>query len=955
MKSFHYCIVFIILTKYFISYSDGLAVMSIDLGSEFMKIAIVKPGVPMEIALNIESRRKTPLVVSLKDDERLFSDPAMGVAVKNPKSAYLYLLDVIGKKIGNPLVEMYRKRFPYYEIVKDDRESILFQHDSETAFSVEELLGMILNNSRTIAEKFADQPIKDVVITVPPFFTQAERRAIQRSASMVGLNVLQLMNDNTAAALNFGVFRYNSFNATERIYMFYDMGGTSTTATIVGYSTTKVKDRGIAETAPQLVVKGVGFDRTLGGREFDFRIRDLLVELFMEQHKGLDPTTSPRSMNKFLKEAKRVKQVLSANTETFSQIEGVFKDQDFRAKVTRSKFEEMSADLFDRVAGPVNQALKSSSVTLDEIESVLVLGGGFRIPKVQEILLSTVKKPELSKNINADEAAAMGAVYQAARMSKGFRVKNFVVKDASAYPIEVTFERPLKNEKGEQTGEFKTVKRTLFHRNNVVPQKKVMTFNKNTEDFKFAVSYGDISFLPEHQQSMLGSSHLMNVQVKGVVESFKKHESDEVDSKGIKAYFMLDETGILSLEKIESVFEKAPEPEKEEPSTFAKLGSKISSFFTGSSSETEETSEGTKEQGKKVEEEKEEQLKNNDHESEKSENGDEMKKTDGEANKKADEKDTDNASNDTKDQKAKNDETEKAKSREKENEKPKNEKKEEKKPEEKKLNEEKVKNASEKVNSTSENPTPPKPLKPVIVREALEVLPEIVDFQEMSSERFEFAVTRLKNLRARDDAKIAIAQAKNSVESFLFETRDKLTDEEGEMFMTEEEREKLETTLSEVSEWLDDEGWDTTEEVYNLKLNVLKDASKDFYLRISENKNRPEALENLRRSMNLTATFLSQIAGMKEREDMFTNKDLEDVSKVLNETIEWLYVTEKKQNESKSSDNPVLLVKDITLKTGKLDRELMYLLNKAKYYVPKAKPSDNSTSTNSTEPKIPKI
>ncbi|CAB4005469.1 hypoxia up-regulated 1-like, partial [Paramuricea clavata] len=961
VRCFSGVILLAILTLYSISYTDGLAVMSVDLGSEFMKIAIVKPGVPMEVALNIESRRKTPLVVSMKDDERLFSDPAMGVAVKSPKSAYRYLHDLIGKKIDNPLVDMYKKRFPFYDIIKDDRGSILFQHDSETKFSVEELLGMVLNNSREIAEKFADQPIKDIIITVPPFFTQAERRAVQRAASMVGLNVLQLMNDNTAAALNFGVFRYNSFNTTEKIYMFYDMGATSTTATIVGFSTTKVKDRGIAETAPQLIVKGVGFDRSLGGREFDFRIRDHLVKLFMEKHKGLDPTTSPRAMSKFLKEAKRVKQVLSANTETFSQIEGAFNDQDFRAKITRAEFEEMSNDLFDRVADPVTQALKSSSVTLDEIDSVLVLGGGFRIPKVQEILLNAVKKSELSKNINADEATAMGAVYQAARLSKGFRVKNFVVKDANVYPIEVTFDRPLKNNKGEETGEFKTVRRTLFHHNNVVPQKKVMTFNKNTDDFKFAVSYGDVTFLTDMQQSMLGSSHLLDVQVKGVAESFKKHETDKTDSKGIKAYFTLDEAGILALEKIESVFEKIPEPEKEEPSTFAKLGSKISSFFTGSS-DTDGSKEESKDQETKSEETKDSEKKE-DKKSEaesKEDKKEDSGSTKGGEEQKPEEKEGEKASKESQDEEKKNEgnKSEENKSEENKNEEKKDEKTEEQKKEDKKeegksdekkeAKDEKVKNESEK-NKTDEKTEKQAPPKPVTIRETLEVQSEIVDLQEMSSDRFTVAVNRLRNMKARDDAKIANARAKNSVESFLFETRDKLSDEEGETLMTEEEREKLETVLSEVSDWLDDEGLDTTEDVYKAKLKKLKEVSKDFYLRISELKNRPQALENLRRSLNLTGTFLKQIAGMKEKDEIFTNKDLEDVWKVLNETIEWLYTTEKKQNATKPSENPVLLVKDIIQKTGKLDRELMYLLNKAKYYVPKTKPADNSTSTNGTD------
>jgi hypoxia up-regulated 1 len=159
--------------------ADGAAVMSIDFGSEWLKVAIVKPGVPMEIVLNRESKRKTSAAVFLKGDERLFGDEAAASGVRFPKNAYIHLQQVIGKQFDGPHVELYKKRFPYYDLVKDVvRGTVLFQHDSETAFSPEELLGMIFKHCQEIAEAYADHPIKDTVITVPAFFNQAERRAM---------------------------------------------------------------------------------------------------------------------------------------------------------------------------------------------------------------------------------------------------------------------------------------------------------------------------------------------------------------------------------------------------------------------------------------------------------------------------------------------------------------------------------------------------------------------------------------------------------------------------------------------------------------------------------------------------------------------------------------------------------------------------------------------------------
>lgn len=926
--------------SYFISHSDGLAVMSVDLGSQFMKIAIVKPGVPMEIALNQESRRKTPAAVSLKDNERLFSDGAMTVAVKYPKNSYIYLQDVLGKKMSNPLVQQYKKRFPWYDLEEDkETGTVLFRHDSETTFTPEELFGMILNHSRIIAEKFADHPMKDVVLTVPSFFTQAERRAVMRAAKLVGLNVLQIMNANTAVALHYGVFRRASFNTSEKFIMFYDMGATSTVATIVGYSTVKTKDRGITETSPQLSVKGVGFDRTLGGHAMEIRLRDHLIKLFKEQYKTQgDVGQSPRAMAKFLKEAARVKQVLSANTEIFAQIEGAFEDKDFRAKVTREEFEEMCADLLDRVAGPVEHALKSSAITLDEIESVILVGGGTRVPKVQELLLKAVKKSELGKSINTDEAAALGAVYQAAELGKGFKVKKFVVKDANVYPIQVTFERVNKADDGSET--VKHVKRMLYHRMNVFPQKKVMTFNRHLEDFNFHVGYSDLDFLNDEQQSMLGSVNLTTVEVKGVAAALDKH-TPKGESKGVKAFFRIDENGLLNLEKVESVFEKpAEEKPEEEQSTLAKIGSKISSLFGGSTEE--EKKEGKVEEGEKSEKDDEKPEKEEAEKAKEDEKVNEKPTEKGEEKKPEEKKEEEG---DKKDGKEKEDEKVEKESKEKE------EKKEEKGTSEESSDEKKEADKKEE-KSSNKTEEPPKqeekkPSKPVVVREPLDTAQRLEDVANTSEEAFSASVKKLKDLQQKDDAKFANEHAKNLLESHIFDMRDTLDSEVGQLLSTEEEREKIQEALSEASDWLDDEGWDSTADVYDDKLQKLKKQSLDLRARLREHKARPKALEALKNSLNLSRTFLGQVKNLTDKEEIYTTKDLEDLNKVINETTEWLDRSEKKQAELKPQENPVLVVKDIDAKQGKLDRELLYLLNKAKYYVPK--PKVNETASNATK------
>ncbi|KAF2899628.1 hypothetical protein ILUMI_06537 [Ignelater luminosus] len=588
-----------------VTYVNGLAVMSVDLGSESMKIGIVSPGVPMEIVLNKESKRKTPAVVSFRDNVRTFGEDAQTIGIRFPKNSYSYLIDLLAKEINHPVVKLYQSRFPYYKIVEDtQRGTILFQHDEDTFYSPEELIAQLLSRAKEFAEHSAQQPIKECVLTVPGYFNQAERKALLQAAQLANLKVLQLINDYTAVALNYGIFRIKDFNETTQYVMFYDMGASSTSATIVSYQTIKTKERGYLETHPQLSIIGVGYDRTLGGLEIQLRLRDYLAKKFNEMKKtSNDVFKNPRAMAKLFKEAGRLKNVLSANTDHFAQIEGLLDDIDFKLRVTREELEEICQDLFDRVGAPVEQALKMAGLSTEVLNQVVLFGAGTRVPKVQE-KLQKIAGQELAKNINTDEAATMGAVYKAADLSTGFQVKKFITKDGVIFPIQVIFER-------ESEGAIKQVKRILFGLMNPYPQKKIITFNKHTHDFTFNVNYAEFDHLPQNEILNLGALNLTVISLEGVADAINKNKGDNIESKGIKAHFSLDESGVLKLINVELVVEKTvpPEAEKEEEEgPFSKLGSTISKLFTG---ETEpekpvhETPEEKPEEAAEAPEEKE--------------------------------------------------------------------------------------------------------------------------------------------------------------------------------------------------------------------------------------------------------------------------------------------------------------------------------------------------------------
>ncbi|XP_077402735.1 hypoxia up-regulated protein 1 [Vanacampus margaritifer] len=881
-----FCLVLVMLP----SHTDAVAVMSIDLGSEWMKMAIVKPGVPMEIVLNKESRRKTPAVVCLKENERLFGDNALGVTVKNPKTVYRHLQNLMGKKFNNPHIELYQKQFPEHQLQTDPVRSTIYFKDSEKLeYTPEELLGMMLNYSRGLAQDFAEQPIKDAVITVPAFFNQAERRSVLQAAQMAGLKVLQLINDNTAVALNYGVFRRKDIDSTGKNVMFYDMGSGSTSATIVTYQTVKTKESG---TQPQLQIRGVGFDRGLGGFEMDLRLRDHLAGLFNGQKKTTkDVRENHRAMAKLLKEAQRLKTVLSANAEFMAQVEGLIDEIDFKAKVSRAEFEELCADLFERVPHPVHDALTVAEMSLDEIEQVILVGGSTRVPKVQEVLLKAVGKEELGKNINADEAAAMGAVYQAAVLSKAFKVTPFLVRDAAVYPIQVEFTREVEEE-GAKT--LKHSKRILFQRMAPYPQRKVITFNRYNDDFDFNINYGDLSFLSQEDLSVFGSVNLTTVKLSGVGSSFQKHA--QAESKGIKAHFNMDESGVLLLDRVESVFETIVEEEEE--STLTKLGNTISTMFGGGPPEvapnvTEPVQDEEDTSGKEGKDEN--KVESTKEESDKSV-----------TEEKKQEK-TDDAGPLTDDKEGQDDE--------------------------------------KKAKAESQDENVAVPVKKAKISEDIPIELIINDVLDLTDNDLKASIKKLLDLTERDLAKHEREKMLNTLEAFIFETQDKLYQEEYQLVVTDEEREQISSKLNEASAWMDDDGYTATTKQLKEKHSQLKTMCKDMFFRVEERRKWPDRLAALETMLNTSSIFLRSAKLIPEDDQFFSQVELNALEKVINETMTWRNETAAEQEKRSPKERPILLSKDIEAKLSLLDREVNYLLNKAKFAKPKSKAKAKNTTS----------
>ncbi|XP_042860610.1 hypoxia up-regulated protein 1-like isoform X3 [Penaeus japonicus] len=852
--------------------SSGVTIMSIDFGSEWIKVAVVAPGVPMEIVLNKESKRKTPGALSFRNGERTLGEDALTTGIRFPANNYFYLLDLLGKKIDNPIVELYKKRFPYYNIEADpERGTVVFRHIDDTTYTVEELIAQMLAYAKDMAMSHTEQRIKDCVITVPPFFNQAERRAMLTAAELAGLKVLSLMSTNAAVALNYGMFRRKEVNATAQNILFYDMGASSTTATIVSYQTVKTKDRGYTETNPQVTVLGLGYDRTLGGLEFQMRLRDYLANKFNEVKKTSNNVLeSPRALAKLMKEAGRLKKVLSANTEHLSQIEGLLDEEDFRLHVNREQFEGLCTELFDRVQAPVDAALISAAMDISAIDQFIIVGGATRIPKVQSILLGVWGR-ELGKNINADEAAAMGAVYRAADLGQGFKVKKFHVKEAVVFPIEVDFERQVESDDGSTS--TKVVKRSLFAFGNNYPQKKVMTFNKHTADFNFYVNYGDLSHLSKEELKYAHAENISRVQVSGVTSAFQKHQQEGSEPKGIKAHFNMDDSGVLTLSMMEAVFEKSvlveEDKPKEEESTLSKLGTE------------QEREDGEKEENEDAE----------GKENKTEEDNAEKKEQEGEAKK---------------------------------------ENKEDKKDDQK--TDKKEKEDDEKKSSTDKKKEGEKELKPkqITVKEELNMTITYHDIPDMTEEQVAASKKKLEDINTAERARHEREAARNNLESYILDAQDKLYQEDYEQASTDDQRTAIRELCSTLDEWIYDEGFDVEASVYKEKLKELSKLFEPIKQRVFEHLNRPEAIQALMDMMNKSSEFVQRARVASSEQQFFTDVEIDTMDKLIVDTQKWLEDKEEQQQAQSLSDDPKLKLNDVGEKLGALDREIKYLVNKAK-------------------------
>ncbi|TVY37928.1 Hypoxia up-regulated protein [Lachnellula subtilissima] len=454
-----------ILCLFYLFSSTALAasaVLGVDLGTEYIKAALVKPGIPLDIVLTKDSRRKEMSAVAFKPSkniksgefpERVYGSDAIALAARFPGDVYPNLKTLLGLRVDNSVVKEYASRHPALKLEAEKiRGTAAFRSDAfaadEEAWTVEEILAMELQSIQKNAEALAGKGsvIRDLVITVPAFYTAEERRAVILAADLAGLRVLELISDGLAVGVNYATSRtFKSINegGSPETHMVFDMGAGSTKATILKFQGRTVKDIGkYNKTIQEVQVLGSGWDRTLGGDALNAIIVDDMIAKFIASPaaKSISPTIEAvqghgRAAAKLLKEAERLRQVLSANANTQASFEGLYEDVDFRYKISRAEFEKLTESYATRIAVAMQKALDVAGLNVKDIDSVILHGGATRTPFVQKELEKFIGKADkLRTNVNSDEAAVFGAGFRGAGLSPSFRVKEIRASEAAAYP-----------------------------------------------------------------------------------------------------------------------------------------------------------------------------------------------------------------------------------------------------------------------------------------------------------------------------------------------------------------------------------------------------------------------------------------------------------------------------------------------------------------------------------------
>ncbi|XP_074314738.1 heat shock 70 kDa protein 18-like [Silene latifolia] len=394
--------------------------IGIDLGTTYSCVAVWQNGL-IEIITNDLGNRTTPSWVAFNETQRLIGEAAKNQAGMNTTNTIFDAKRLIGRKFNEPTVQDDMRHWPFKVIAdKGNNPVIVVTHkDEEKKFSPEEISSMILVKMKEIAEIYLGKEVTDAVVTVPAYFNDAQRQATKDAGVIAGLNIQRIINEPTAAAIAYGLDKeLTGYNVATRNILVFDLGGGTFDVSLVAVQ----KDA--------FEVKAVNGDTHLGGSDFDTRLVGHFAAEFERKHKKkLDG--NPRALGRLRAACERAKMNLSMNKEARIEIECLFDGTDFCSTITRSRFERLNLDLFEKCLPPVEKCLEDAKLGKTDVHDIVLVGGSTRIPKVQQLLQDYFKGKELCKSINPDEAVAYGAACHAASLAGIENFKDIALVDVT--------------------------------------------------------------------------------------------------------------------------------------------------------------------------------------------------------------------------------------------------------------------------------------------------------------------------------------------------------------------------------------------------------------------------------------------------------------------------------------------------------------------------------------------
>jgi heat shock protein 110kDa len=401
----------------------------------------------------------------------------LGVAAKNQqvtnmKNTICGFKHLLGRKFKDPVVQNELKLIAYQAEERPDGSiGIRVNYmDEDHVFSPEQIVAMLFTKLKVDAAAALQTQIYDCVITVPSYFTNAERKALLDAAGIAGLNCLRLMNETTATALSYGFYKQDlpAIEEKARNVIFVDFGHSSIQISACAFNKGKLK---MLSSASDLV----------GGRDVDRMLADHLSDEFVKKYR-MDPRTNKKAYLRLSAEVEKLKKQMSANSIKLPlNIECFMNDTDVSSFLQRTDMEEICKGLFQRIEEVMKQCLRDSKLTLEEIHSVEIVGGSSRIPAVKNLIEQIFNKTA-STTLNQDEAVSRGGALLCAIMSPAVRVRDFSVTDIQPYSVMITFD----NENGQRSD------MEVFPMNHAVPFSRLLTMSRR-DSFAVKLYYSDPS------------------------------------------------------------------------------------------------------------------------------------------------------------------------------------------------------------------------------------------------------------------------------------------------------------------------------------------------------------------------------------------------------------------------------------------------------------------------------